>query len=240
MTGRWSILSVLVATLCSAATATASSAVPAPSDAGDAIVVQPNNVNRGLVQGGSSTPFSLRLPDDAACPGDTRNDQWAFDSFMVPASDDPGSAEFTLAGPSGINQFALYEVSSRPLTDNVIEPNDVAGQPGRLPPIPPLSFAVFPPGTVVEGEYRIGIVCTYLRSPSAFWDALIVVESDARDEPAGFTWRVESASPESVGESSSASIAVVALGAGFLAIGVAFVAVRRRSRSQTLLKENFL
>lgn len=198
------------------------------TDGGDAVVVQPDAVGRELEDGGSATSYSLRLPDGASCPGDTRNDEWAFQSFMVPVESDLSALEFSVSGPTGPSQYALYEESTQPLTDQILVPNEEPGLPGLVPPIPPLTFSVFPPGEL-EGTYRIGVACTYLREPAIYWDATVVVETDTDDEPGQFTWRTDGtpvAAPS--GDASSFPLVAPAVGAGALAIAV--LAVRRRTR----------
>jgi hypothetical protein len=213
----------------------AEAAPAAATDGGDVVVVQSNAVGRELEEGGSATPYSLRLPDGASCPGDTRNDEWAFQSFMVPSDVDLSTLEFSVAGPTGPRQYALYEESTQPLTDQILVPNEQPGLPGRIPAIPPLTFSIFPPGEV-EGTYRIGIACTYLREPSIYWDTTIVVEADAADEPGGFTWRTDGTSaPTSSGDSSSFPLVAVVVGVGALVIAV--LAIRRRTRPSAPNKE---
>jgi hypothetical protein len=213
----------------------ASSDEPATSG-GDAVVVEANAALRELDSGGSATLYSLRLPDGAACPGDTRNDQWAFQTFMVPAEVDPASLEFSSAGPTGPSQYALYEEGTQPLVDAILVPNAEPGLPGRVPPIPPLTFSIFPPGEIAAGTYRIGVACTFLREPATFWQATIVVESDAGDEPGQFTWRTDgSVAATTSGDSSSLPLVAAAVGAGALAATV--LLVRRRTRSSTPSKE---
>ena len=206
------------------------------TDGGDAVVVEPNAVMRELEGGGSATSYSLRLPDGASCPGDTRNDQWAFQTFMVPVDADPSTLKFSIAGHAGPYQYALYQEGTQPLTDAILVPNAEPGLPGRIPPIPPLTFSVFPPGEL-EGTYRIGVACTFLRDAAIYWDATIVVEVDADDEPGQFVWRTEGAPvAQSSGESSSPPLAAAAVGVGVLAVAV--VALRRRTRPSTSSKEH--
>jgi hypothetical protein len=43
------------------------------------------------------------------------------------------------------------------------------------------------------GEYRLGISCTYFGDTAQYWDADIVIEDAADDQPAGFVWRLPEA-----------------------------------------------
>src|SRR5262245_682957 len=65
-----------------------------PVDKGPVAVVLPTDVDTTVDSGGSGAPFALRLPDGSTCPGDSANDNWRVDSFMVPSSVDPATLEF--------------------------------------------------------------------------------------------------------------------------------------------------
>src|SRR5262245_29250980 len=45
-------------------------------DAGAVSVVAADDPSRVLTEGGSADAFTLRLPEDAVCPGDSANDDW--------------------------------------------------------------------------------------------------------------------------------------------------------------------
>ncbi len=209
--------------------------VGSAQDAGDVVVVQPNAALRELEGAGSATPFSLRLPEGANCPGDTRNDQWSYQTFMIPANDDPATLSFSAAGPTGSRQYALYEVNTSPLVDAILVPNLEPGQPALIPPLPPLTFDVFPPGEI-EGSYRIGVACTFLRESARFWDTEIVATRAEADEPGQFTWRIANR-PAVATESDPSMFPALAL-AILAAVALFLYTIRRRNgRHQTSLKE---
>lgn len=173
-----------------AVTSPALASVDAPVDAGDVVVIDGTDRSRAVGRGGSEAVFSLRLPDAATCPGDSLHDQWRVQSFMVPVDVDVTTLQYGVIGPEGEQHYALYDERTKPLVNELTRANEVAGQPGFVGDIPVFSFALFPPGTVAPGTYRIGLACTLQRKTAKFWDAEIVIESDPSDQPAQLTWSV--------------------------------------------------
>lgn len=194
---RYVLLAVAVVAASAVAVPPVSASVESPVRAGDVVIVTDDG-REELDHGGSATGFTLRLPEGASCPGDSQNDQWRIQSFIVPATDDPGALQYELIGPAGGGvRYALYDQLDNPYMQQFTQPNTSPGQPGRVPAVAPLSFGVFPPGTIPAGTYRIGIACTYFRDTGTYWDTTIVVVDDASDAPSKFVWRLESA-PASV------------------------------------------
>lgn len=159
-------------------------------DLGDAVPIDPANRTSLLAGGASATQFELQLPADAACPGDSLHDQWRVQSFIVPVADDPGVIAYGANGPEGKDQYALYELNTSPYTDILTRPNTVAGAPGVVNAVPTLSFAVFPPGTLPTGRYRMGIACTYFRETAHYWDVEVEMTATPDDEPGQMIWRL--------------------------------------------------
>lgn len=196
MNGRPSSWGRSVATLLAAAAgvvavaAPAAASIDAPLDAGDAVVIDGADRLQEVGRGGSGAVFSLRLPDAAACPGDSLHDQWRVQSFMVPADVDLTTLQYGVVGPEGEQHYALYDERTKPFVNELTRANEVAGQPGFIGDIPVFSFALFPAGTVAPGTYRIGLACTLLRETAKYWDAEIVIEADPSDQPAQLTWSV--------------------------------------------------
>jgi hypothetical protein len=200
----------------------ASAATVEPVRAGDAVIVEGNDGSGELTHGKSATQFSLRLPQGAACPGDSANDQWRFQSFMVPASDTPDTLHYNVNGPDGPGQFALFQVSTSPLVDVLTNQNAVPGEPGVIPALPPMSFAAFPPGLLPAGTYRIGIACTLARQTANYWDTEIVITSSPSDKPSQFVWRLASV-PANVDDSHPGSSAWL-IPVGLAVLGAAALA----------------
>lgn len=176
----------------------------AATDGGGAQVVTPTDGSAGsgapLATGGSATPFTLRLPAGAACTGDSANDAYRLQSYLVPSSVSPASLTFDFVGPvpQGVGaslRQPLYTVDGNPYVDyqtaNATEP----GGPGPVVNIPAFWFGVYSPGNVPAGTYNAGIACTKGTASSTqldkYWNVQLVVVASTSDEPAAFTWTAQ-------------------------------------------------
>jgi hypothetical protein len=203
------------------------------ADSGDVIVVDPVNNDRALSEGDSNTPFSLKLPDGAACPGDSANDDWRVQSFLVPAETDMDSLRFNGLRPDGdgYRYRSLRYVSGDIYVMEMTEANEGPGQPGRIVTVPPLTMAF---GTVVPGSYRMGIACT---PPSweveKYWDVNVEIAAAPEVEPGGLKWSVMQPSVAATSPAgSSGSLPWIPLLVAVLGIGGVVLFTRRR-RSPT-------
>jgi hypothetical protein len=205
-----------------------------PTDAGQVAVV--DTASEMITSGGSSTVFGLAVPEGAACPGDSLHDGWIVQSFIVPADVDPGRIVYGAIGPEGPDHYALYQLDTSNFSDALTLANQVPGQPGRLS-LPPFSFIEFPPGTLPNGRYRLGVACTTAdRRTERYWDLEIEVISAPDDVPGRMTWSViESVDLDAFevdggafdrGRSLFLPLALAAAGLAFLA--VAYRQQRRR------------
>ncbi len=213
-------------------------AASAPAeDAGEAMLTAGEG-SRRLAKGGSTTQFSIRLPVGASCPGDTANDGYRVQSFMAPATVVASTIEFDGLGPrpNAYGDWAtfrqpLYDLATRPLDAGFTAVATAPGQPGPIINLPVFSFAVYAPGELPPGSYRLGIVCTLSNQPVRFWDTEIEVRAAPDDKPAQVSWRV-------TGDSQAAEPAERGSRTGLLAGALAIVAVltvysRQRLRSRT-------
>jgi len=87
-------------------------------------------------------------------------------SYMVPASVDPGTLTFNAAGPvpntlgAGFRQ-PLYDATGSPYVDSQTANAATAGGPGPIINIPDFNYgAAFVPGNIPPGAYNLGIACT--------------------------------------------------------------------------------
>jgi hypothetical protein len=232
---------LVTATAAGAAFATTVPAVPdtsgiVPVRSGDLTLVEADRRGVVLQSGGSATQFSVDLPKDSACPGDSENDNWRLQTFIVPADADPAALEYSVIGPTGTKQYAIYDIFTAPVVDQLTVPNGEPGKPGRTTPFPPMSFAVFPPGEIPAGTYRIGVACTWFGATADYWDTEIVIADEPKDEPAQLTWRLPSAPPATLSGTEAPSdfpwtIVFLAIAAGALAFVV--LLNRRSSRTPT-------
>lgn len=199
--------------------------------AGKAVVVSDAGSTDRRDSGGSATTFSLQLPQGASCPGDSANDNYRVQSFLVPARDDPGTFTYYSDSAVGPGRYALYDIHTNPYiqaqTANATKP----GGPGPIVDIPALNFAVFdkPPGLLPPGRYHIGIACSLWNKTVRYWDVDIQLTAAPADLPAHLEWRVVGTHP-----AKRSNWLRWALGAGaVLAAGFALLSwlASRRSRS---------
>ncbi|MCU1390925.1 MAG: hypothetical protein JWL72_4263 [Ilumatobacteraceae bacterium] len=206
-----------------------------PVRAGDLTIVDGYAQARTLTHGDGRTIFSVTVPGGATCPGDSTNDQWRVQTFMVPANvagnkivytafgpypaDDPVSPAVPHASAPGWN--ALVGVDSNPVVDVLIQHNDGPGQRGVVAPFGPMSFEFLDGYGIPSGAYRVGVVCTLANVPADYWDTEVVVEATGT-KSGDLLWRLSSepASANHPAHSSGwitfGSFVVVALGALFL------------------------
>lgn len=177
--------------------------------------------------------FSIRLPNGASCPGDSANDGYRIQSYMVPDTVGPAAVTYDGLGPKP-NVLGVWDRFRQPLYDTGTSPyssalTDVApapGQPGLIINIPSFSFAVYGDGELPEGRYNVGISCTLLNDLKRYWNTEIVVTRDPLDKPAGIAWqRTGATAPR---DSSGLPTAAIAVGAVAVAC-LGFVLSRRRA-----------
>jgi hypothetical protein len=214
-------------------------------DAGDVVVVDPADSSQEMSEGDSNSVFALRLPEGSECPGDSANDDWRVQSFIVPAGTDLPSLTYGATRPRGEFMYGLYTTDGWPYVQVMTAQNPAPGQPGMIIQPPPLSFGVFTPDLLPVGRYTIGISCSYFERGERYWDAELILTEDPDVLPGERSWQVAAAPSESAGTTTGSGVED---GGWFLAAGVAAVAVialialgaalRRRQPQQTLAKEH--
>lgn len=155
-----------------------------------------------LTTGGSATAFAIDLPDGAACTGDTTNDSYRVQTYMVPGSTDPATITFSSTGLTSPGQGAnlrqpLYDTNRTKVINRNTAPKDAPGQGGLIVGLPGFDYTVYQSGkttAVPPGTYNIGVACTL--GPAGpdqldkFWNLQITIAADENDQPSGFTWTV--------------------------------------------------
>ena len=200
--------------------------------AGSVELVDSVDRSRALTQGDSNTVFSLRLPDRAACPGDSANDDYRVQTFIVPATDDPGSFEYGLIRPKGGGRNALYRIGSA-YANEMTGQNSGPGEPGEIVTLPPLTFAAFPPEWIPPGRYRFGVACTLRAQTTRYWDGELVMSEAPEVQPGQRRWTVIPPSdPLDASSSSGSTWILVAVGIGAVSAPVYFI--RRRAVAERM------
>jgi hypothetical protein len=256
LTGASLVASLVVVTLAGGAgpalagAGTIGPTVPAPApvvpelpdratDAGELVVVSAANTEDELTDGDTNTVFAVRLPAGSVCPGDSANDEWRVQSFIVPAETDLGSLVYGATRPRGDLMYGLYTTEGRPYVQVLLAQNPEPGLPGQILAPPAMSFAPFTPDLLPVGRYRIGVACSYFEVGERYWDAEIELTEDRDVQPGERRWSVVAAdgtttTPSVDGAGTNPLTVVAALVA---AVGaVAFLTIRRR-RTPALVKE---
>lgn len=212
--------------------------VAVEGDIGDVEIVSSNDPGTPVDRGNGFTVFGLRLPEGATCPGDSANDQWRTQTFMIPADQDPLELTYGAIGPepwdSG-EHWAFFGTDTIPYVDVLLQRNSVAGQPGVIPTLPPFSFSVIAGENVPPQEYRIGVACTYFGVTTQFWDNRITVTS-AGDDPDEFTWRLADAPVEAPTDDDS-SLPIIPIAIGVVLVAGLGLFIWRRSGVRKLTTE---
>lgn len=210
-------------------------------DAGDAIVVDPVNINRAITAGDSTSAFTFRLPDGAACQGDSANDDWRVQSFLVPAVTDIGSLRYRATRPDGDAYRSLRYLDGEIFVMEFTNQNEVPGQPGVIIAIPPLTMAWFETGSLEPGAYTMGIACT---RPDWFveryWDVAVDLEAAPEVQPGGLRWTVvepKLTGAQQQGSGQDRSPFLVLILTAFAAIGGGVILIRGRLRRTSPLSQ---
>jgi hypothetical protein len=148
------------------------------------------NAGKQIAGGTGSTSFSFELNGKSECQGDSADGNYRVQSFIVPETVDPKTLSFESTKPAGEGYWALYDVNTRPYVQDLTSIADDLNGPGRIDSIPQLSFAVFPPGTLMPGVYRMGIACSIMNDATRIWETTIEINEDPNDSPANIRWAV--------------------------------------------------
>lgn len=229
LAGRSAVV-VAVITLCTA---------PAVSGAqtlgGTATIT--DTAGNALASGGSTTSFSVSLPSQAACSGDTTNDGYHVFSYLVPPGTSPTSISFATGDPStGYGFFTSLpsyygSANTAPTTGVIIQIPDFEWGPA-VTNYGLLSALLYDGGQ--SGVWEGGIACANSSGTvTDYWNTEITFTASSSD-PDGFVWSAVPGVPSSTPEASAAVIlplaAVVILGGGVWGW-------RRRTRKSALAGE---
>lgn len=153
-----------------------------------------------LQSGDSATTWTLRLPANAACPGDSPNDGYRWQTYMVPSGVDPATLTFGSAGPLPAGTGAsfrqpLFDTSSNPVVNQQTPAASTPGGPGPIVSIPDVNLSLFTPGQIPAGVYNVGIACTLGPASGTqmkdFWNVQMTVSTatPGTGGPAEITWQ---------------------------------------------------
>jgi hypothetical protein len=150
-----------------------------------------------LASGGSETPFTVSLPAQAACSGDSESDGYRVFSYLV----EPGTNVLSLTFPggepdTGANQYGMVESdgtywgneNTAPTTGAVINiPNDLEWGPLVSNDSVALDTLLYQ-DTHTQGVWEAGIACVNGSSVvTDYWNTQVTFAASGGD-PNGFTW----------------------------------------------------
>jgi hypothetical protein len=222
------LLTVVVLALLCVSGASASQAGGA-----SATIASPSNPTSALTAGGSQTSWTVALPAQASCSGDTAHKAYHIFGYIVPSSVNPGGLMFNTNGPS--QGFPLVDSTGSPY----IEAN-TAEHTGQIVQIPKYNWALFSSdgrnGTqaLAPGTYNVGIACANtLGQGDRYWNTQVSFRSEGGDRN-GLIWTAQGAIPTQAHRSQSSFPLGVAISivAAILVLGTGLLVLRRRRSSQ--------
>ena len=208
-------------------------------DAGAAIIVDSVNTARELDEFDSTTAFRLRLPEGASCPGDTANDDYVVQTFLVPADTDLASLKYNDRSPDGNDLLyrPLRFVNGESSVQVPTNQNGGPGQPGLIvEPALPFTFAFYRENSLPPGRWKLGVACTPLGwVVDRFWDVEVELESAPEVIPGGLRITVLDDEGSVAVETSDddPSVIPILVGAALL-IAVLVVVIRRSNKKPSV------
>lgn len=206
-------------------------AAAADRRAGPVTVMKADDPGSTKQSGTVEDRFLLKLPVRAACPGDSLNDDYRIQSFIVPDVDDPGTLQYESLKPVGDGRWALHNNWGSRWVQQLTATNTGPGTPGLIDESPLLTLAYFKPNQLPAGTYRIGVACTLENVTARYWDARIDFTPGEGGTPG--SWVVLDQMPYSAPSGSNWLVPLVVALLGFaLLFAGAFWLLSRGSRNR--------
>lgn len=191
-----------------------------------------------LASGGSTTLFSVSLPAQAACSGDTASDGYHVFSYLVPQGTSPTTVSFSSGDPStGYGFFSSTgtyygAANTAPTTGDVISIPDFEWGPA-VTNYSLLSALLYNGGT--SGVWEGGIACANSSGAvTDYWNTEITFTASQSD-PGGFVWAavpgVPSSTPQVPRAMALPLAGIAIMGGGF------WISRRRLSRKAARVSE---
>ncbi|MCU1392682.1 MAG: hypothetical protein JWM34_1110 [Ilumatobacteraceae bacterium] len=139
-----------------------------------------------------SADFLMAPPSGAVCPG-TGAAGYRFFAFIVADTVDTSTMAYNAGGPivaGGAFAAPQYTTAG----DGVLNLLPAVQPVGFIDGIPAVSYAVYSPGAIAAGQYKVGISCTLNNQTVSFWQSIIKVEADGSD-PSGIKWSLDTSAP---------------------------------------------
>jgi hypothetical protein len=160
--------------------------VSAATTNGTATITDPGSA-QALASGGSAAVFTVALPAQAACSGDTQNGGYHVYSYLVPKGTNVGSLTFVNSPSAGLG---LFDVGG-----GYYGAANTAATTGQVISIPNnLTFGILVTNQITTasaltaGQWEAGLVCANTTgNPTDWWNTEVTFTANGADAN-GFTW----------------------------------------------------
>jgi hypothetical protein len=157
--------------------------------------------SQALTSGGSTTQFTVALPANAACSGDTATDGYHVYSYLIPEGTDLSTVKFVNSPSTGygfVNNLGVYygAANTAVTTGQIVSiPADFEWGPLVSIDKVPLASLLYTGGT--SGAWEAGIACANTNGAlSDNWNTPVTFTASSGD-PNGFTWSASGKGPTS-------------------------------------------
>ena len=190
---------VVLATVAVLATLAAATATPASAATVDAVAtIASPGTTTPLASGGSTTQFTVSLPAQAACSGDTASSGYHVYSYLVPKGTNLSTVTFQLAPSVGLGLFDTTGTYYGP-ANTAISTGQIIGIPNDFEWAPIISKGYAPltgstgllytgSGASASGIWEAGLACANTSGVLVDnWNTEVTFSADSSDAN-GFTW----------------------------------------------------
>jgi len=200
---------------------------------GTATITDP--ADNPLASGGSGTSFTVTLPAQAACTGDTASDGYHVFSYLIPQGSSPTSVNFSSGDPStGYGFFSSIgtyygSANTASTTGEIIGIPDFEWGPA-VESYNLKSALLYDGGT--SGVWEAGIACANSSGTVTDWWNTEITFTSSESDPDGFVWADVPGLPSDTPEAAT-TVVLPLVGVGILGSGLWFS--RRRSSRKAAL-----
>ncbi len=159
---------------------------------GTATIANPST-DKALASGGSDTYFTLNLPAQAHCDGDSASDGYFVFSYLVKEGTNPAGVSFRSGVPGDGYGLFTPPRSYWGAVNTASKTGEVIGIPDNLEFGPLVSALKVPIKTLLyasgnkSGVWEAGVACEKNGGVTDYWNTEITFKSSTTD-PNGFTW----------------------------------------------------
>ncbi len=141
-----------------------------------------------LASGGSTTLFTVGLPANAACSGDTATGNYHVFSYMLPKGTSLSTVSFTTGLPSTGYGLVDNTGSYYGAVNTAITTGQITGIPNNFEWAPVVTNSVYSVAQLTAQPWEVGLACADVHGVvSDNWNTELTFTA-AGSDPTGFTW----------------------------------------------------